>query len=44
MIHIAICDDDGVQIKKTEKLIRKKAACFSPETDSASSCTASAEA
>lgn len=33
MIHIAICDDDSVQIKKTEKLIRKKAACFSPETD-----------
>lgn len=33
MIHIAICDDDSVQIKKTEALIWKAAAGFSPETD-----------
>lgn len=33
MIHIAICDDDGVQIRKTEKLIQQKAARFSPEID-----------
>lgn len=33
MIHIAICDDDRIQIKKTEKLILKKADRFSPETD-----------
>ena len=33
MIYIAICDDDGVQLKKTEKLIQKKAERFCPEID-----------
>lgn len=33
MIHIAICDDDNIQIKITEKLIREAAARFSPEID-----------
>lgn len=33
MIYIAICDDDGVQLKKTEKLIQKRAERFCPEID-----------
>ena len=33
MIHIAICDDDSVQLKRAEKLIQKKAARFCPEID-----------
>ena len=33
MIHIAICDDDRVQIKQTEKLILEAADRFSPEAD-----------
>ena len=33
MVHIAICDDDHTQIKKTEKLILKKTERFAPETD-----------
>ena len=33
MIHIAICDDDSAQLKKTEKLIMEAIAQYSPEID-----------
>ena len=33
MIHIAICDDDSAQLKKTEKLIMQAIAQYSPEID-----------
>ena len=33
MIHIAICDDDSTQLKKTEKLIMEAIAQYSPEID-----------
>lgn len=33
MIHIAICDDDSTQLKKTEKLIMQAIAQYSPEID-----------
>lgn len=33
MIHIAICDDDSAQLKKTEKLIMQAIAQYSPKID-----------
>lgn len=33
MIHIAICDDDSAQLKKTEKLIMEAIAQYSPKID-----------